>query len=81
MYTPHTLPPAGDELSRAVQNEFESVAQQFSTPQPVLLLEVSNVAPKKPRAGMIALADGVNWNPGSGAGFYGYRGSAWVLLG
>lgn len=44
-------------------------------------VEELNVAPAKPRAGDIALADGTNWNPGSGAGFYGYYGGAWVKLG
>lgn len=39
------------------------------------------VAPVKPREGDIRLADGTQWNPGSGAGFYGYYGSAWVKLG
>jgi len=31
--------------------------------------------------GMIAYADGVNWNPGSGEGFYGYYNGAWHKLG
>jgi hypothetical protein len=36
--------------------------------------------PEKPQEGMMVLADGTDWNPGSGAGFYGYRGGAWVLM-
>ena len=44
-------------------------------------LDKSYVAPTKPREGDIRLADGTSWNPGSGAGFYGYYGSAWVKLG
>lgn len=44
-------------------------------------LDETNVAPTKPRTGDIRLADGTNWNPGSGAGFYGYYGGAWVKLG
>lgn len=44
-------------------------------------LDQTNVAPTKPRTGDIRLADGTNWNPGSGAGFYGYYGGAWVKLG
>lgn len=31
--------------------------------------------------GMIVYTDGVGWNPGLGAGFYGWDGAAWVLLG
>lgn len=44
-------------------------------------LDKTYVAPTKPREGDIRLADGTSWNPGSGAGFYGYYGSAWVKLG
>lgn len=40
-----------------------------------------NAAPTKFRPGMVVLADGTNWNPGSGAGFYGYYGGAWHKLG
>lgn len=44
-------------------------------------IDETNVAPTKPRTGDIRLADGTDWNPGSGAGFYGYYGGAWVKLG
>ena len=44
-------------------------------------LDETNVAPTKPRTGDIRLADGTNWNPGSGAGFYGYHSGAWNKLG
>ena len=44
-------------------------------------LDTTTVAPAKPREGMIRLADGTLWNPGSGSGFYGYRAGAWRLLG
>ncbi len=36
--------------------------------------------PAKPENGVIAYADGANWNPGSGAGFYGYEAGSWVKL-
>ena len=32
-------------------------------------------------ANMIVMADGTNWNPGSGAGLYRYDGSTWVFIG
>ena len=47
----------------------------------ILRLTETNVEPDKPRTGDVRLADGTNWNPGSGAGFYGYYGAAWVKLG
>lgn len=39
-----------------------------------------NVEPKKPREGMIVIADGTDWDPGSGGGPYVYFGGAWVYL-
>lgn len=41
------------------------------------------VAPKKPFNGMIRMADGVNWNPGSGRGYYGFdeTSGTWLPLG
>lgn len=38
-------------------------------------------APINPEEGDIVRADGTSWNPGSGGGFYGYHGGAWVFLG
>ena len=43
-------------------------------------LDVLHVAPAKPQNGLIVYADGTNWNPGSGVGFYGYENGAWVKL-
>ena len=45
-----------------------------------LKVPVLSVSPAKPRSGDVAYADSVNWNPGSGAGFYGYVGSSWRLM-
>ena len=39
------------------------------------------VEPVRPRDGDIRYADGTEWNPGSGAGLYQYRGSSWVFVG
>ena len=45
------------------------------------LFTVSGEAPDKPREWMIRCADGVNWNPGHGAGLYQYRSGVWHPLG
>lgn len=37
--------------------------------------------PAKPRVGMLRNFDGVQCNPGSGAGLYRYTGSSWSYLG
>ena len=55
----------------------EQVLERFDK----VSLTETNVAPAKPRLGDVRLADGVNWNPGSGAGFYGFYGGNWVKLG
>lgn len=44
-------------------------------------IDMTYVAPAKPREGDIRLADGTEWDPGSGAGFYGYYGGSWAKLG
>lgn len=43
-------------------------------------LSVVHVEPPKPFNGMIRYADGTDWDPGSGEGFYGYENGAWVKL-
>jgi hypothetical protein len=44
-------------------------------------METLNAAPARVEEGMTVKADGVNWNPGGGAGLYQYRAGAWVLVG
>lgn len=46
-------------------------------------LDRQHVAPAKPRDGDWRYADGTNWNPGAGKGFYRFDGdtNAWVFLG
>ena len=64
-----------------MQRELQVIAQSFQSQQAFLQIQTLNAPPKKPRDGMIVKADGVNWNPGTGSGFYGYRNAAWFLLG
>lgn len=40
----------------------------------------SHAAPIRPREGDVVNADGSDWNPGSGAGLYEYKGAAWSKL-
>lgn len=68
------------ELRQFLQEELAEIARTFIN-QDIVILQELNVAPVRPRTGMVVLADGTNWNPGSGAGFYGYRGGSWHLLG
>lgn len=47
----------------------------------LLQLETTYEAPSKIVDGLLVLADGTSWNPGSGAGFYGYYAGSWKKLG
>ena len=67
-------------LSEYLQRELRRIATTLDGVEEILLTE-RNVAPDKPRDGQIILADGTNFNPGSGAGFYGRSNGAWVFLG
>lgn len=79
MYNPAPVPPTPDALPSYLGIELQGLAQSLAGSQPFLLLQTLNVQPPKPREGMVAKADGTNWNPGSGPGVYVYR-TTWRLL-
>ena len=81
MYYPSPVPQSPQELSSFLDRELKNIARAFAGAEQYLFLDMSYAAPKKPRDGMIVLADGTTWNPGSGAGYYGYRAGAWRFLG
>ena len=70
-----------DEFERAIVEELRKLSTVTDQQAALLRLATTYVVPDKPRAGDIRLADGTQWNPGSGAGFYGYYGGSWVKLG
>ena len=78
-YIPTQVPTDPALLPGFLLQELQNIAR--STGSSIAQLAELNKAPDKPQVGMIALADGSNWNPGSGAGFYGYRAGAWHFLG
>lgn len=63
-----------------VNGELEQIEQAFAEQDFVQLVE-QHVAPAKPRTGLTVLADGTDWNPGSGQGVYTYYNGAWRKLG
>jgi hypothetical protein len=76
------IPPTESQLLRDfIARELEEISRALSEPNQFLTLDTSYKTPSKVREGMIVLADGVNFDPGSGAGFYGYRGGSWRFLG
>lgn len=79
-YNPSRPPVQADNaLAKWAEEEFRIIARQFNEFE-ILRLTVLNVVPTKPRNGMIAYADGTNWNPGSGEGPYAYINGVWTKL-
>lgn len=80
-YTPSRVPTIQtlDELRGFVEEELKLLAKQLLTNE-LVRLEVLHVEPVRLRDGMVVYADGSDWNPGSGDGFYGREGGAWVKL-
>lgn len=69
------------DVENWVQNTINQFITDTETPQKELFIATSHAAPVKLVTGTIVLADGTDWNPGSGAGFYGYYGGSWHKLG
>lgn len=79
-YSPGVVPNDPAQLSRYLQDEFAKIASAV-----MMLanghLDITHVAPPKPREGDLRIADGADFNPGSGAGLYRHNGTAWVFIG
>lgn len=78
VYAPEDPPRDATGLPRYLQNEFQKIAiaiQALAAGH----LDPVHVAPAKPRLGDVRLADGADWNPGSGRGVYIFDSAAWVL--
>ena len=64
------------ETSEYLQREHERISGAILFPVVHhILVEQIQAEPAKPRDGMVAYADGTNWNPGCGNGFYRYKSS------
>ena len=79
-YSPGDVPVDPDNMPQFLVEELRRIAAAFEEVENILLVELHS-EPAKPREGLVVLADGTNWNPGSGSGFYGYRDGAWRFLG
>lgn len=79
-YAPEPVPSDPKELPAYIERNNRAIEMAIN-----LLaaghLDETHVAPVKPRNGDIRLADGTNWNPGSGQGVYAYYNSTWNKLG
>lgn len=78
-YTPTPVPREGITNEYLFQ-ELLRISNDLVLAEEGRQLPVRSVAPTKPREGMLIIADGTSWNPGSGAGHYEYKAGAWVKL-
>ena len=79
MYIPK-IPPVEGPLAAYIHEEFLRISEEIGLIREGRGLTPLALAPKKPREGMIVVADGVNWNPGAGLGAYEFRSGGWVKL-
>lgn len=73
-------PPPLEYDPKYVGEELNKLEQAFGEQDFIRLVEL-NVAPVRPRSGLVVFADGTNWNPGSGQGAYIYYAGVWNKLG
>lgn len=81
MFEPQILPADPQRLATAVQDELRRLALTLAQPADYAALKTLHAAPKRIFDGMLVLADGTDWDPGSGAGLYARRAGAWVFIG
>lgn len=80
-YTPEPVPQtAGSpELQEYLMRELSRIGAALEIADTVNLPGLG-IAPERPQEGTVIYADGVNFNPGAGEGFYGYINDEWVKL-
>ncbi len=79
---PATAPANPTEFQVWILDELRHIADVVSALETdTVLLKEWNAVPDKLYNGLVAYADGTNWNPGSGRGVYAYENGSWKLLG
>ena len=79
-YVPGIVPDDPKQMRQFMQDELYRIKVAIDALAAGHLTQV-HVAPTKPRQGDTRLADGTDWNPGSGQGVYCYYNSTWNKLG
>ncbi len=77
-YAPDAVPQ--EYNAEFLYRELLRISGEFVKIEQGRFLPVLAVAPDKPREGMLVVADGTNWNPGSGKGLYEYKSGGWSKL-
>lgn len=76
---PHVETPDAQHLVEWMERELRTLAQTLQS-NTILPTDQLHAAPAKPRVGMVAYADGSDWDPGNGAGLYVYKSGGWQFL-
>jgi hypothetical protein len=76
-YIPGPLP---IDATAWIVRELQTISQASDAPSPFVPLQELHKEPIRPRDGMIAVADGTDWDPNSGAGLYFFQAGAWHML-
>ena len=69
------------DVAQWVLDQLRNIETALNSALPMIQLQELNVEPEKTFTGMTVLADGTNWDPGSGQGVYTYYNSTWNKLG
>lgn len=69
-----------DGLARVLEEELREVAAT-RTQHDFFEMTVLHAEPEKLFQGLVAYADGTNWDPGDGEGIYRYDGTGWQYVG
>lgn len=75
-----TSDPALQILTLYLEKELNEIAKEFKLLREGRGLRPRHTTPTKPRDGQLAVADGTDWDPGSGAGLYLYQSGSWNKL-
>jgi len=79
-YRPGRVPDDPKLLPAFLRDEFQRMQKALAAPQKVVRLMVLHAEPQKYEEGDTILADGTDFNPGSGKGVYIHDGTTWVLI-
>ena len=81
-FEPEPIPASKDPavVLNYVYLQFQLLSIVLEGVENVKLFE-RHVEPFRKDTGTIVLADGTDWDPGSGRGFYGWDGTTWFYLG
>lgn len=74
-YAAAAAPTAG--LQGWISRELKKIADHLNAP---IVLKPLAAEPERYQDGMIVYANGADWDPGAGEGFYGRESGAWVKL-